>query len=80
MAVLAAPGVGYVGGISGTRDVATHLSDRIANGEAWPGERMVRLPRGYARHVARVLYGYGPRDSAEAQPEMIGLFLRQRSR
>lgn len=45
-AVLVAPGVGYlVGTFSTAADLKVFHSDRKANGEAWPGERLVRVPR-----------------------------------
>jgi len=41
--ILAAPGVGMIHGTAGAD--GTMLSDRIANGEAYEGERLARLPR-----------------------------------
>ena len=41
--ILAAPGVGMIHGSYGSDQVT--LSDRRANGEAFPGERVVRVPR-----------------------------------
>lgn len=44
------------------------LSDRIANGEAFPGERVVRLPRRFARmdrlQAQRILLGLSDGDLA----------------
>ena len=58
MAMLAAPGVGPIlgtvslgvgTGIHGLRMLAF---DRAENGDAFPGERVVRLPRGLSRRRA----------------------------
>lgn len=46
--ILAAPGVGRVLGserVAGTTSAAMLLSDRVANGDAFDGEMLVRLPR-----------------------------------
>ena len=42
--ILVAPGIGYVWGTLGATE--TLLLDRIANGDSFPGEMLVRLPRG----------------------------------
>lgn len=46
--ILAAPGVGMVFGTFGYG--AMLLDDRIADGYAFPGERVVRLPRRFVRY------------------------------
>ena len=53
--ILAAPGVGMVKGTYAA--TATSLTDRKANGDAFPGERVVRVPRRFARdrHRRRAL-------------------------
>lgn len=49
-AVAVAPGVGLlVGTFMGARELATLLSDRAGNGEAFPEEYLVRLPRRFTR-------------------------------
>lgn len=54
-AIAVAPGVGIVhGSMMGARELATLLADRAANGEAFSGERLVRLPRRVARANAFV--------------------------
>lgn len=71
--IIAAPGVGYVGFIGRHEDAVALVSDRIANGEAFPGERPVRLPRSYARRLARQLYG-----GSNMPMFMLGVHLRER--
>ncbi len=44
---LAAPTVGLVA--DDDRRSGLHLADRVANGDAFPGERVVRLPRRFFR-------------------------------
>ena len=45
-AIVIAPGVGLVHGLAGpAHRVAQWVADRIANGCAYPGERVIRLPR-----------------------------------
>ncbi len=54
-AVAVAPGVGIVHGtMMGALALATLLADRAANGEAFPGEHLVRLPRRVSRANAFV--------------------------
>jgi len=45
--ILAAPNIGMVFGTYGYADV--DRIDRIYNGNAFPGERLVRVPRRFAR-------------------------------
>jgi len=45
--ILAAPGIGMVHGTFGAG--AMLLGDRIANGDAFPGEFVVRVPRRFVR-------------------------------
>ena len=50
LAIAVAPGVGRVIGLSGPAEhVRDQLIDRHANGEAFEGERVVRLPRRFTR-------------------------------
>ena len=46
--ILAAPGVGMIHGTYGADE--TLLYDRQANGDAFPGEHIVRVPRRFVRH------------------------------
>jgi len=51
-------GAGHSTGIAGTADACDMaLGDRIANGQAMPGERRVRLPRTFLSRGYRLSYG-----------------------
>ncbi len=53
MPVLVAPGVGVVTcPFANRREAAIRLADRVANGEAFPGEVVARMPRRIAREAA----------------------------
>lgn len=44
--IVVAPGIGRVlGMVGGPKDLALWISDRKANGDGFPGEYVVRLPR-----------------------------------
>jgi hypothetical protein len=46
LAVAIAPGVGLIQGVLGSPvQVGTLIGDRIANGDAFPGETWIRLPK-----------------------------------
>lgn len=65
-AILAAPTIGRViGTLQGTESARINLSDRQADGQAFAGERVVRLPRGISRRLYRSCYRYRSQYLAE---------------